>query len=258
MRANYGNNLLYIWEGDDMAFNNLKISPRLKKNIIILNIIVFLVIAMSLLITFLSKHPYLWHYQASRNRMAILEYAADNYPRARIVEETYSSTVFNPTNKPYDKIRFELDGINFWIKARDGEVDWRDDDGYGGALIGKEIREKYIDNYLLSNSLACNARIRYSGYQPTKNDTLASFVSFDGAIVLEFDLAYEENELSVPDYDWYYDFYCYWKEICPTREFILWFRYWTDWQSKYLLYCDSGSEFNSKEAFFSASEKIPL
>ena len=223
-----------------------------------LGFIAVLIIVLYLLVTILSNHPYLWHYQASRNRTAILEYAANNYPRARIVEEYYPSAKFNPSNKPYDSIQFEFDGINFWIKVRDGEVDWRNDDGYGGAVIQKEIREKYLDNYFIPKGLDCNARIRYSGYQPKKNDTLASFVSFNGTIVLEFDLEYKENGIPAQNYDWFYDFYCYWKDICPTREFALWFCYWTDPQAKYLIYCDSSFEFDSKESFFSASERLPI
>ena len=76
--------------------------------------------------------------------------------------------------------------------------------------------------------------------------------------MLEFDLEYKENGIPAQNYDWFYDFYCYWKDICPTREFALWFCYWTDPQAIYLIYCDSSFEFDSKESFFSASERLPI
>lgn len=153
------------------GYDNTELFPvfrkhtRLKKTITTLGIIVVLVVLVCVFVEFLSKHPYLWHYQASRNRIAILEYAKENYPEAEIVEEYYRSAKFNPTNKPYDAIWFELDGINFYIQARDGIVDSAGD-GYGMAQLEGEVREKYLSNFFLQHGLLYDADISFYDYYP--------------------------------------------------------------------------------------------
>ncbi|MBD5129188.1 MAG: hypothetical protein HDT43_04615 [Ruminococcaceae bacterium] len=230
---------------------------KLKKTIKILSIIAVLAALFCVFVDFLSKHPYLWHYQAGRNRIAILEYAKENYPEAEIVEEYYPSAKFSPTNKPYDAIRFELDGINFYIQARDGIVDSAGD-GYGMALLESEVREKYISSFFLQQGLSYDADISFYDYYPYRPQKNASLNTFPGRIKLDFRLYLESNRQTPQNIDWFYDFYCYWEEVCPTKGFILRFHYWGNDQIKYLIYCDSISEFDSKEEFYSASKRLPV
>ncbi|MBD5129187.1 MAG: hypothetical protein HDT43_04610 [Ruminococcaceae bacterium] len=227
---------------------------RFKKTIKTLGIIVVLVVLVCVFVEFLSKHPYLWHYQAGRNRIAILEYAKENYPEAEIVEEYYPSAKFSPTNKPYDTIVFDFNDLKFFIRARDGKVNEKSDDGYGAAIMRREIREKYLDDFFRQIDLPYNVQIYFADQWPQKYDVLDSY---KGSIQLEFESEYDDSK-TPQDFDWFYDFYCYWRDICPTRGFTLRFYYWTANQEKYLIYCDSGSEFDSKEEFYSASKRLPV
>lgn len=199
--------------------------------------------------------PEVWSVSAKKNRAAILEYANKNYPEAKIVEEYYPSAEFNPTNKPYDSIMFDFNGVNFFIWARDGEVNEKNDDGYGAAIIRQEIREKYLDDFFHQLNIPYSVQINFSEYWPQKDDTLASF---KGTIRLEFELEYDDSKSSTQDFDWFYDFYCYWSDICPTQGFTLRFYYWTDSEEKYVIHCDSSSKFDSKEEFYGVSERLPV
>ncbi len=199
--------------------------------------------------------PEVWSVSAKENRAAILEYANINYPEAKIVAENYPSAEFNPTGNPYDVIWFEFDGIKFFVQARNGKVNEKDDDGYGAAVIQKEIREKYLDNFFLPRGLTYNAQINFSKYWPQRNDILSTY---KGYICLEFELDYDGNKKSPQDYGWFYDFYCYWRDECPTQKFTLRFYYLTDSQTKYMIYCDSASELNDKDKFYDSAERISI
>lgn len=240
------------------GYVNERLYPRVerarkRKKIITISVVSSFFVLISTSCVILHKYPYLWHFAAKRNRAAILEYAEINYPDAGIVAEYYPSAEFNPTNKPYDTIWFELEEINFFIRCRDGKVNERNDDGYGAAIIQKEIREKYLDNFFLQNGLPNNVQIGFSDYWPQRNDDLDSF---KGLIRLEFELEYNKNNMSTQDFGWFYDFYCYWREVYPTEKFSLRFYYWKDNQTKYLIYCDSASKFDSEEEFYNASKRI--
>lgn len=226
-----------------------------------LGLIISLVTAVAVIAGFLASCisciacPEVWSASAKENRIAILEYAKKNYPEAEIVEEYYPSAEFGPTNKPYDAILFDFNGVKFFIRARDGKVNEKSDDGYGAAIMRREIREKYLDDFFRQINLPYNVQIYFSDYWPQKNDVLDSY---KGSIQLEFELEYDDSKTSPQDFAWFYDFYCYWRDICPTQGFTLRFYYWTANQEKYLIYCDSGSKFDSKEEFYSASEKLPV
>lgn len=161
-----------------------------------------------------------WQYRARHNKKAILEYAEENYPGAEIVEELYPTMKFNPTGVPYDMIRFKLDKIEFYIKARDGEVTGHCD-GYGEAKIREEIREKYLRDFFSRQDFMHEPDITFfydKNYFPQKD---ASLESFHGSIRLDFVMNYDESKKFPEDYGWFYDFYCYWKEICPTDGYSL-------------------------------------
>lgn len=191
-----------------------------------------------------------WQYRARHNRNAILEYAEKNYPGAEIVEELYPTMKFNPTGNPYDVIWFELNGIEFYIEARDGEVK-RQNDGYGEAKIKKEIRENYLQDFFSRQGLSCEPDISFSyddNYWPTQN---ASLKTFCGSIQLDFVMNYDESKKFPEDYGWFYDFYCYWEEVCPTDGYSLRFCFRINRNTYYQLRCDSKSQFVDKDDFYS-------
>ena len=128
------------------------------------------------------------------------------------------------------------------------------DDGYGAAVIQKEIREKYLDKFFQPRGLTYSAQIGFSGQWVQRNDDLSSF---KGGILLEFELEYDENIKSPRDFGWFYDFYCYWKDECPAKSFTLRFYYFTDSQTKYLIYCDTGYELTDEDEFYGLAERLP-
>lgn len=181
--------------------------------------------ALAVILFFGSLHPELWHDQARMNRRAILEYAQKNYPEAVIISENYPSAVFNPTNNPYDEICFELDGIRFIITAQYGSVNYNDD-YYGFSLLRKEIRENYLDKYFLQNGIATDPDITFFDFDSNWPGKDAELSSFPGGIWLSFgQVCDEEWDDPRSDIEWFYDFFQYWKDACPTEPFILYFFY---------------------------------
>ncbi len=190
-----------------------------------------------------------WQYRARHNRNAILEYAEKNYPGADIVKELYPTMKFNPTGNPYDIIWFEFNETEFYIRARDGEVNSHCD-GYGEAKIKKEIREKYLQDFFSRQDFLYEPDIIFlydKNYFPQKN---ASLKSFHGSIQLDFVMNYDESKKFPEDYGWFYDFYCYWKEVCPTDGYSLRFCFRINKNTYYQLRCDSKSKFVDKDDFY--------
>lgn len=198
---------------------------------------------------------YPWQYQARRNRKAIMRYARTFYPEAKVVKEQYPTMKFDPTGMPYDCIWFELDGIEFTIAARDGEVNY-DSDGYGFALLRKEIREKYLNGFFSMRGLPDIVDIYFSDYGSYWPQQYAAISSFPGSVRLDILLEREEDKQTLKDFDWLYDFYCYWREVCPTEGFSLRFCYKITSKSNYTINCYSTSKINNEEDLYSLMEYL--
>ena len=198
---------------------------------------------------------YPWQYQARRNRKAIMKYARTFYPEAKIVKEYYPTMEFNPTGMPYDRIWFELDGVEFTIAVRDGEVN-RDSDGYGFGLLRKEIRENYLNDFFSMRGLSDIVDISFSDYSPYWPQQYAVISDFPGTIRLDILLEHEEDKQTLRDFDWLYDFYCYWREVCPTEGFSIRFCYRISSKTNYTIYCYSTSEIDNEEDFYNLMEYI--
>lgn len=226
---------------------------RILKRVLIVLAVIFVIVGTLSVCNCAMLYP--WQYQARNNRRAILEYADKNYPEAKIVKENYPTMKFNPTNKPYDVIWFELDGVDFYIKARDGEVDY-DDDGYGIALLEKAVREDYLNDFFVQRELSYHVDITFWDYIPPPVEQVVDLKDLTETISLDIVLEYEEDKQTPRDFDWFYDFYCYWKEKCPTEKFSIRFCYKLKRTAVYSLYCDSGSEFDNEEDFYNQFKYI--
>lgn len=231
---------------NEALYPEIENGRKRRKVIVILSVLLGLIIVV---IICNAAMLFPWQYRARHNRNAIIEYAEKNYPGAEIVEELYPTMKFNPTGNPYDVIWFELNGIEFYIEARDGEVK-RQNDGYGIAKIKKEVREKYLQDFFSRKGLSCEPDISFSYddyYWPTSNASLNTFL---GSIHLDFVLGYDESKKFPEDYGWFYDFYCYWKEVCPTKDFSLRFCFRINKNTPFQLWCDSSSKFTGEDDFY--------
>lgn len=228
------------------------IAAKQRQRFVTILILVISLIALGIIFNVFMLFP--WQYQARHNKKAILSYVRDNYPNARIVEEYYPSMKFNPTNKPYDSIVFELNGVQFAVRGRDGKVNEANDDLYGAAVIQKEVREGYLNNFFSQRALEYEADIDFLDYYPRKTDNLSTF---QGNIFLEFRLDHEADKPTSRDLGWLYDFYCYWRNVCPTEDFTLRFYYRISRNSGYELYCYANSQFSNEDEFYAAFRPGP-
>lgn len=243
-------------ECDKCGYINESLYPKLekakarKKVIIILSMVSAAVVV---LIICNAMMLYPWQYRARHNRKAILEYARDNYPGAKIVKEYYPTMEFNPTGNPYDAILFEFNGIKFYIRGRNGKVNYNND-GYGFALLANEIRERYLNTFFSWRGLSYDPNINFFNYDNYWPQRDAELNTFPGFIRLDFIFEYESDKQFPRDFDWLYDFYCYWKEVCPTDGFSLRFCYRINKNTFCQLNCDSKSEFANEDDFYSSFE----
>ncbi|MCH5208631.1 MAG: hypothetical protein J1F04_07075 [Oscillospiraceae bacterium] len=196
---------------------------------------------------------YPWQSHTRSNRKAMLEYAHKNYPEAKIVKENYPSLKFNVTAQPHDVIWFELDGVEFFISARDGKVS---DDRYGVALMEKAVREDYLNDFFVQRGLSYRVGITFYDRIPLPTEQVIDPKNLTETISLDIVLEYEEDKQTPRDFDWFYDFYCYWKEKCPTGKFSIRFCYKIKRGAFYSMYCDSGSEFDSEDDFYNQFKYI--
>lgn len=110
---------------DGCGYDNPELIPLLKENIkrqvIIKRIIlgVFVVV----LVLFLNVNLlFPWQAETGKNKRAIFNYVNTYYPHAKVVRTHYESKSFNPWSGAIDTITFELDGIEFVVRAEQGEV----------------------------------------------------------------------------------------------------------------------------------------
>lgn len=225
-----------------------------KKNLTRNRIIALVFTAILILVPILcfqscKAHPEKWLPQCRENREAIVSYAKKHYPNATIVEEIYNSSEFNPTNNPSDVIIFELDGIQFSISAKMGEITPEVDDLYGSALLSQEIRQKYLDDFNNRYHLNIDPGISFWEYIPKSTDTLDTY---NGHLFLDFVLQYEQGANNPRQLGWIYNFYCYWKESYPRSNYTIRFVYIIDEEHLFELELSSKEDFVDENSFYDA------
>lgn len=222
-------------------FANFHKRKNIKKCIILS--VIFLMIA-GFLILCNKAMLYPWQYQARQNRKAILEYARNTYPGAKIIRECYPSTKFNPTNKPYDLIWFEFDGVDFYIAARNGKVDY-DDDNYPEARATAQFDKIIKDGFLKPRKI--NSSVIYS-FQ----DDYRKTYPYTGCLYIEL----RARGSTPQEVGWLYDFYKYWKtEGSFLKEYqVNILIYESDVKVRCAVVITNDSEFANKDEFYSAFE----
>lgn len=219
-----------------------------KKRLKIRMITIISVIAAAVLTVFiLDKNLMLSpkQYQALMNTKAIKAYAKEHYPNAVLIEKHYNSIKdFQFMGIPKtDVFIYELDGLRFTISACKGECD-SGNDGYETALIKKRICEKYLIDFFATQGIH---------YNP---DITLLYPSGEISISLDFQLEFEEDKPTPRDFGWFYEFYLYWKEVCPTEDFSIRFCYRINRNSNYNLYCYSSSKFADEDDFYNRFEYL--
>lgn len=186
-----------------------------------------------------------WQYQARYNRKAILEYARNNYPEAKIIKEHYHTMKFNPTNKPYDVIWFELDEIEFYIAARDGRVNY-DDDSYPQARVITQFDKIIKDGFLKPRNVI-------SSIQYSFQDDYRKIYPYTGSLYIEL-----RAQGSTPsEVGWLFDFYKYWKkEGAFLKEYQVSILIYEDNVMRGYVIIKNDSEFSNEDEFYSAFKYV--
>lgn len=169
-----------------------------KKKIIVLSALLA-IIAFCVWDNFINP-PAFWRADRQQDKAAILEYVKDNYPDT--IKRKGGKFPFQlPAGpQPYSVMDFELDGIKFYISARDGKVAI---DGYPKARATAQIDEIIQDGFLKPRNITASTDYNF-------RDSYRETYPYTGGLGVEISII---DQGSTPqEIGWLYDFYEFWKK----------------------------------------------
>ncbi len=182
-----------------------------------------------------------WQWGARRNKQVILEYAAENYPSADIIDQEFNSAKFFIWNNIEDCVVFNLDGLEFGITAERGKILV---DGYCGARAIAQFDKIIQENFLEPRGISAQTDYIFAD----NYYKIYPYTGSLGVIINSIDQGSTPQEVG-----WFYDFYKYWKkEGAFLTSYSVHLHIVTDHQSMYHLNYDDNSEFPDEAAFYSA------
>lgn len=210
--------------------------PRSKKRLLFrLGVIAAVVI----LIVILNANLLLpWQWGARKNKQIILDYAAEHYPNAEFVESHYNTAQFFIWNNFRDGITFELDGIEFNIIAKGGDILA---DGYPKARVCKQFDKIIQDGFLKPRGIVAQTEYNFS-------DNYDEIYPYTGGLGVILRVS---NQGTTPqEIGWLYDFYKYWKENADfLKSYSVYIEIWIDKDHHTMRY-DKSDTFASEREFY--------
>lgn len=179
------------------GYNNEHLARKMScRRILKVIITITLVVGSIVLCNALLLFP--WQWGARKNKQAILEYAAERYPEAVVLEQHYNTLNFNFLKSPSDDyIFFKQDFLEFGIYARGGKITIDDypriranaqfdkiirDDFFEPRGIEVQTDYNYSDDYYeiypYTGGLGVTVRISDQGATPQEIGCLYDFYKF--------------------------------------------------------------------------------
>ena len=228
---------------------------KIDKNTFQTLMVIFMPIAIYVIILVILNANLLFPWQATarHNKKAILEYAEEYYPDAKILEQHYPSTIPRFTTAPFDYIIFELDGVKFSLQAQFGNYV---DDYYWDGVADKAIDEKFLKPFFEPQSIKADFEI----YAP---DLREFFRENPDSEITQFDETGTRTYIVIrpkkingketpQDLGWMYDFYCYWQENTTLPSYTVTLIYPPVLKGDYFIHFTEYSNFQSEEEFYAA------
>lgn len=141
-----------------------------------------------------------WQRGARRNKQVILDYAAEHYPYAEIVEQKFNSAHFFVWNNILDCIIFKYDDLEFAITAEAGEVLI---DGYYQARVNAQFDRIIQDGFFKPRGITVLTRYGFS-------DNYYEEYPYTGELGVT--VRVRDQGTTPQEIGWLYDFYKYWRK----------------------------------------------
>lgn len=216
--------------------------PRINRTLRVIFIITGAILAFVTLIFVLNANLlFPWQRGARKNKQVILEYAAEHYPDAQVIEEHYYSAKILIWNTLGDAIVFKLNDVEFNISAEAGKILI---DGFPKARACAQFNKIIQDNFLEPRGISAMTDYIFV-------DNYYEIYPYTGS--LDVGIKSVDHGSTPREVGWFYDFYKYWKkEGAFLTSYSVHLYIITDHKSMYHLDYDSNSEFPNESAFYSA------
>lgn len=173
-------------------------SNRKKRSLCCFGIIAVFVI---LIVLFNANMLLPWQYGARLNKQAILGYASENYPDAKVLEQHYNTLTFNLLKSASDDyIIFKQDSLEFGIFARGGKITI---DDYPRIRANSQFDKIIQDGFFKPRGIDVQTQYHFS-------DDYYKLYPYTGGLGVTLRI-YDQG--STPqELGWIYDFYKYWRD----------------------------------------------
>ncbi len=194
------NNINNDWHDTD-AVCPAPSRPRKNQVLRVIMIVSGAVLAFVILMIILNANLLLpWQKGARRNKQVILEYAAEHYPDAEILEQKFNSAHFFVWNNILDCIIFKYDNLEFGITAEAGEILV---DGYYQARVNAQFDRIIQDGFFKPRGITAQTHYGFS-------DNYYEEYPYTGGLGLIVRI--RDQGTTPQEIGWLYDFYKYWNE----------------------------------------------
>lgn len=213
-----------------------------KKKIIVLSIL-FIFVFLFVWDNFIDP-PAWWRSGCQQDKKAILEYVRNNYPDT--IKRKGSSFPYQlPAGPhPFNVMDFELDGINFYISARDGKVAV---DGYCEARATAQFDKIIRDGFLKPRKINAAANYHF-------RDNYRETYPYTGGLGLEIQII--DQGATPQEIGWLYDFYKYWtKEGAFLKEYRVDILIYENHEEKAHIIFFDDSDFSDENELYAALYK---
>ena len=225
-------------------------SYRLKRRIVIRRITKIAAIV-GIIAIMHANFLFPWQWRTLNNKAAMVLYAKENYPGAKIVDQHYETAEFNPWAISRDYITIKWNDLEFGLSTEDGRYI---SDGYWMGVAHKAVYDAFLSPFFEQRNIKFDCDIQASKLAAYLRDNPGSDITgFDdwGTRIVIFP-KYVRGKKMPRDLGWLYDFYRYCKENISLSSYKVTLVYPPEDKGSWFIHIEEDSEYNSEEEFYSA------
>lgn len=226
------------------------VSKQLKRQIIVRRIVKLICVVGIILFLHINL-LFPWQWRALNNKHAILRYARENYPGAKIIDQNYQTLEFVPGRSAIDSITFKWNDVEFAICTERGQYI---QDNYWLGAASKTVYETFLAPFFIGKDVKFDYEIIASDVavflRENPNSDITNFDGGETQIIIRPEFMKEKSRPE--DLGWMYDFYCYCNENTILRSYKITLIYPTSDKGSYYIHFTQDSNFGSDFDFYSA------
>ncbi len=239
---------------DKCGYDNPSLLPILSKQLkhrIIIRRIIKLTCIVGIIIFLHINLFFPWQWRALNNKNAILNYARENYPGAKIIDQHYQTLEFVPGRSAIDCITFNWNDVEFAICTERGQYI---QDNYWLGVASKTIYETFLVPFFTPRGVKFDYEIIASDValflQENPNGNITNFDDGETQIIIRPE--FMKGARQPRDLGWMYDFYCYCKKNTILQSYEITLIYPSLDKGEYYMRFTQNSNLRSDSDFYAA------